>query len=47
LAPLASGVAIVELPVDATGLAAVAVSVEPAGGSRAPTTTPKFIRKLS
>jgi hypothetical protein len=45
--PAASGVAIVELPVDATGLVAVAVSVEPAGGSRAPTSTPKFIRKLS
>ena len=45
--PAASGVAFVELPVDATGLAAVAVSVEPAGGSRAPTSTPTFIRKLS
>ena len=45
--PGPSGVAIVALPVDAAGIAAVAVSVEPAGGSKAPTTTPKFIRKLS
>lgn len=45
--PDTSGVAVIELPVDAAGLAAVAVSVEPAGGSKAPTTTPKFIRKLS
>ncbi len=45
--PDARGVAIVELPQRATGIAAVAVSVEPVGGSKAPTTTPKFIRKLS
>ena len=45
--PDADGVAFVELPVDAAGLAAVAVSIEPAGGSKAPTSTPKFIRKLS
>ncbi len=45
--PAANGVAFIELPVDATGIVAVAVSVEPAGGSRAPTSTPKFIRKLS
>lgn len=45
--PAASGVAFVELPVDASGVAAVAVSVEPTGGSRAPTSVPKFIRKLS
>ena len=45
--PATGGVAFVELPVDATGVVAVAVSVEPAGGSRAPTSTPKFIRKLS
>jgi hypothetical protein len=41
------GVAIVSLPVDASGLAAVAVSVEPVGGSKTPTTTPTFVRKLS
>ena len=45
--PAANGIAFVELPVNASGLAAVAVSVEPAGGSKAPTSTPKFIRKLS
>ena len=45
--PVQDGVAVVRLPVDATGLAAVAVSVEPAGGSKAPTSTPTFIRKLS
>lgn len=45
--PDPSGVAIVELPVDAAGVAAVAVSVEPLGGSKAPTSTPKFIRTLS
>ncbi len=45
--PAADGVAFVELPVDAAGLAAVAVSIEPAGGSKAPTSTPKFVRKLS
>jgi anti-sigma-K factor RskA len=45
--PAANGVAIVEIPVDPTGLAAVAVSVEPAGGSKAPTSSPTFVRKLS
>ncbi len=45
--PASNGVAIVELPINAEGLAAVAVSVEPTGGSKAPTSTPKFIRKLS
>jgi anti-sigma-K factor RskA len=45
--PEPSGVAIVELPVGASGLAAVAVSVEPAGGSKTPTSAPTFVRKLS
>jgi anti-sigma-K factor RskA len=38
--PNAQGVAIVAIPADARNLAAVAVSVEPAGGSKAPTTKP-------
>ena len=44
--PNGSGVALVELGVAADDVAAVAVSVEPAGGSRAPTSKPTFIRKL-
>jgi anti-sigma-K factor RskA len=36
----AAGVALVRLPEDATTIAAVAVSVEPAGGSQQPTTKP-------
>jgi hypothetical protein len=42
-----SGVTLVELPVSADGLVAVAVSVEPEGGSKAPTSTPTFVRTLS
>lgn len=38
--PLGDGVAFVRLPEEATTLAAVAVSVEPAGGSQQPTTKP-------
>jgi len=45
--PDAAGIALVALPDAAAGLAAVAVSVEPARGSKAPTTKPAFIRKLS
>lgn len=41
------GVTLVELPEPASGLAAVAVSVEPAGGSKLPTSKPAFIRTLS
>jgi hypothetical protein len=41
------GVTFVELPESAGGIAAVAVSVEPAGGSKAPTSKPAFIRTLS
>ena len=41
------GVRIVALPVDATKVGAVAVSVEPDGGSKAPTSTPIFVRPLS
>ncbi len=45
--PNSDGVAIVALPVDATRVGTVAVSVEPEGGSKAPTTTPTFVRPLS
>ena len=45
--PDPGGIAVIELPESAANIAAVAVSVEPAGGSKAPTTKPTFIRKLS
>lgn len=45
--PDARGVAIVELPEAATNLSAVAVSVEPDGGSKKPTSKPTFVRALS
>jgi len=45
--PGRDGVAFVELPVKARDLAAVALSIEPAGGSKTPTTKPKFVRPLS
>ena len=45
--PDSGGVAFIVLPQSAANLAAVAVSIEPAGGSKAPTSKPKFIRKLS
>jgi anti-sigma-K factor RskA len=44
--PGADGSALVEVPTDASGLAAVAVSVEPEGGSPAPTSKPTFVRTL-
>jgi hypothetical protein len=46
-APDPSGVTVIELPEASADLAAVAVTVEPAGGSKVPTTTPSFVRKLS
>jgi anti-sigma-K factor RskA len=46
-APDAAGNAVVELPQGAANLAAVAVSVEPPGGSKAPTSKPTFVRALS
>lgn len=46
-APSAGGVALIELPQSAGDLAAVAVSVEPTGGSKAPTSKPNFVRALS
>jgi Anti-sigma-K factor rskA len=45
--PDSNGVTLIELPESTAGLAAVAVSVEPEGGSTAPTTKPTFVRKLS
>jgi len=45
--PDAAGVAVIELPEHASKLAAVAVSVEPAGGSKAPTSKPAFVRALT
>jgi hypothetical protein len=45
--PDATGTAVIELPESAAGLAAVALSVEPAGGSKVPTTKPRFVQALS
>jgi anti-sigma-K factor RskA len=45
--PNADGVAVVALPVDATRVGVVAVSVEPEGGSKAPTTTPTVVAPLT
>jgi anti-sigma-K factor RskA len=45
--PDRSGVALVSLPMNASAIAAVAVSVEPEGGSKAPTTKPEFVVKLT
>jgi hypothetical protein len=45
--PNASGFAVVQLPVSATSLAAVALTVEPEGGSKTPTSKPSFIQPLS
>ena len=45
-APDAHGLALVELPDDATRLDAVAVTVEPDGGSKTPTSKPLFVQKL-
>lgn len=41
------GVAVIPVPVDASLVAAVAVSIEPDGGSRQPTSTPTFVVTLS
>jgi anti-sigma-K factor RskA len=45
--PTHSGVAVVPLPVNAAAIAAVAVSIEPDGGSKQPTSKPTFVLKLS
>ena len=44
--PEAGGVAVVSLPPHASTMEAVAVSVEPEGGSKAPTTKPEFVVKF-
>ena len=45
--PNSSGVAVVPVPTNAASVVAVAVSVEPDGGSKQPTSTPTFVLKLS
>jgi anti-sigma-K factor RskA len=45
--PDRGGVAVVSLPPHASSFAAVAVSVEPEGGSKAPTSKPEFVVKLT
>ncbi len=45
--PSGTGLTLVPIPEDAGNLAAVAVSVEPEGGSRQPTTKPAFVQPLS
>ncbi len=45
--PDGAGMAVVQLPERAAKLAAVAVTIEPAGGSKAPTTKPAFVRALT
>ncbi|MBC5829415.1 MAG: anti-sigma factor [Candidatus Eremiobacteraeota bacterium] len=45
--PDSSGIAVISLPERGSTLAAVAVSIEPEGGSPAPTTKPEFVQKLS
>jgi anti-sigma-K factor RskA len=45
--PNPGGVAVVPLPVNAAQVAAVAISVEPEGGSKQPTSKPTFVLKFS
>ena len=45
--PTPSGIAVVPVPGDASQFAAVAVSVEPEGGSKQPTSKPTFVLKFS
>jgi hypothetical protein len=45
--PNHDGFAIVRLPISAQSIDAVALSVEPEGGSKAPTTAPTFFEKIS
>lgn len=45
--PTRGGVAVIALPQSGENLAAVAVSVEPEGGSKTPTSSPTFVRPLS
>lgn len=45
--PSQTGITLVPIPADAGSTAAVAVTVEPEGGSRQPTTKPAFVQPLS
>jgi anti-sigma-K factor RskA len=45
--PNVGSVTVVPVPVDATRVGTVAVSVEPDGGSKAPTTSPTFVKPLT
>lgn len=45
--PNAHGVAVIQIPADAETTGAVAVSVEPEGGSKAPTTKPVVVQALN
>jgi anti-sigma-K factor RskA len=45
--PSGNGVTLVPLPEDASKLSAIALSVEPEGGSKVPTTKPSFLQPLS
>jgi len=45
--PNRSGVAVVPIPVNAASVVAVAVSLEPEGGSKQPTSAPAFVVKLT
>jgi hypothetical protein len=45
--PSGNGLTLVPLPEDADHLAAIALTVEPEGGSKVPTTKPAFVQPLS
>ncbi len=45
--PDPTGLALIELPERAADVTAVAISIEPLGGSKAPTSKPAFVRSLS
>lgn len=45
--PNRNGVAVVSVPANASNLSAIAVSMEPDGGSKQPTSKPTFVLKLS
>jgi len=45
--PSAAGNAVVALPENGDNITLVALSVEPEGGSKAPTSKPTFVRPLS
>ena len=45
--PSAAGIAVISLPEHASAINAIAVSIEPDGGSKAPTTKPLFIQPIA